>query len=1238
MGAYDRGNNGGISGTLIGITGGPTFQNLVVAWEVGQGVESMPVPGRGDSDAFVPSIPVRPGGSFVVKGRAQFDQPPTPSSFQGHTGTVVETFHIRDGTPAQYSTPVRVDRATFALAKDAKDGWDVVLSGQVTGFPTISGFAASAPSGQSPAALEKELFAGLTKTHDPKNLTDSAQRMFIVRPLTNSDAAELSQLGDLISEAVAPFTGAKARFARLEPSRAYDFGIFTVAFAHRTTEDDVEMDGTSYTVDASSLTDTTSVTVVEADSTPDGGVSVSGHVLRDTSKRQLHDSKWAITYHFARRTHEQDVTFPGTITITDPNTLVDSATVTLVNSSSTYPAALDTPPTGLKVRRISSEQLTDAGKYRHTAEYGRTDTAEDVINPATATSVDPSGLQTGGTVAAINDSTPTIPTVSGQTLVERATTVRELNDDNDLYVTEFGQRSTEDDVEMPGTGFDADPTDLTSTAQETFVFDAGGTEPEANDATVSLPADVVVVSEAIKPINRDKNQKVIRWGVRTAKNEIEWLRSRRTVDADAHVKDHALVVEVTTSSTPDATGNNPDSTNLSLYSSESHRLTTTQWVHVHEFRPFTSEEEAEEGINETVDDPAASLVGDDVRALLTTNATETAPSVSGRSVIRRRSKKVSKTEYLHTFWYGFRDNAAKLEADKTTTTTDPDDLESEAFTADVWSGSEPSDPAAPSGLKLDSKRDLTTDNPTYTLRVYHWRKTTSAERIVNQNTWTEEDPQDLESRQQVAAINATPSLDAGYVERSTRTQELNDDNELTIVEGGVRSTKQDIEYLQSKETADSGNLAKRSVVAKVTSSATPDPTGLNPDTTNLIQYTVETHRVTASQYVHIFRFEPLSAEQEMTAQFEGTQVDPASLEDEATRVLYNTTSTPDAAPSVSGRVHWRTTVRRVGQAKYRYVYEYRYRTTAEALEADKTETTTDVSGIESSAVTADVWLVSGGAPATPTLSGYVLRASTDVETGNPLYRCRVYRWGLTTVQQDIENGGSFYEFEQFDNIGHVDTTVLTTTDSLATLAAALRTTYKNDVTFDGGRLERLNANRVKQTLRFIDTFEMFEGRAYGGHELFETRFTGSAVQVYVSEIVEQAGFWEILIEPQKQWFAEMTFSLSKRRGTSTIPIHFEKLLPSTRNSDTFIGIPAGYVTYTGARPRTNRSVAAPHVMGAVFDFKFSSRGLYYHEGVRMGWLRTTDDMSSLTTGWKNVSTFGWSGGGLPTADYSDFLT
>ncbi len=229
--------------------------------------------------------------------------------------------------------------------------------------------------------------------------------------------------------------------------RVYQWGL-------RTHAEDVTMPDTVYQVDQSSnvVEGFARVAVIEADATPDGGVTVSGLIARDIEKKQLVSGKWEITYIFGQTTHEEDELFAQTVYHKDPSHLEDSAVVALINSSTTYPVALDTPPTTpatgtLQLIEVKSKQRTHGGQWIHVGIYERS-TNKQKIEYAGSESVDSTEDQKVRRVT-------TVETYSGS-ITTYAATIRAANVSEKTFVAARVKRINPDYVEVVLNFDDAD--------------------------------------------------------------------------------------------------------------------------------------------------------------------------------------------------------------------------------------------------------------------------------------------------------------------------------------------------------------------------------------------------------------------------------------------------------------------------------------------------------------------------------------------------------------------------------------------------------------------------------------------------------------------------------------------------------------------------------------------------------------------------------------------------------------
>ena len=593
----ERNRNSGVTGA-VDVQGGPSFTGSVFAWKRRRDANTRNIRPRGDS-WFLPRS-LGEGATLLISFTVRVDGYFEPTTLENATGTVTTQLHT--GRTVAYA--VRFTSCWLEF-NEKEDKWFGTVGASVVSAPT-STWAGTQTVPSAPASVtENETPDGVTgKVLDPQNLQESSTTVLDLYGLADTDAAEVTRLESYFLRAV-PVTGHKVRSVSIVRQGRWGATI-TIQHGLRDTEDDVEMPGTVYSVDPSDLQSSTSVTVVEDDATPDGGVSVSGQVLRSTTKRQLHDSKWAITYNFAETTTEDDVEFAGTITVDDPDNLVDSATVRVVNSSSTYPGSLDTPPAGLKLRGVSSQQLTNGDKWQHTAQYGRRDTEDDVEMEGTAYEVDSVHSDLGFIFGQVQirvvqadatiswPSTPTQPADLKQGKVNKV----QLHDSKWALTYNFVRSTSEDAIEIEGTRTGADPDDLGETARITLV-----TNSSTPPGDPGAPVGVLVATET-RPLTRANGSYTGYWvhtyeyGPTTRLQSIEF-DADYVVDANSTtrgISNSHVIKTINGSSTPPAepTGSKLDA-NLKLVRRSTRRVqgTAEKWLHVWEYGRNTSEDNAE---------------------------------------------------------------------------------------------------------------------------------------------------------------------------------------------------------------------------------------------------------------------------------------------------------------------------------------------------------------------------------------------------------------------------------------------------------------------------------------------------------------------------------------------------------------------------------------------------------------------------------------------------------------------
>jgi hypothetical protein len=373
-------------------------------------------------------------------------------------------------------------------------------------------------------------------------------------------------------------------------------------------------------------------------------------------------------------------------------------------------SAATAPISGLKLRPGPYTRVSSKVTYLDFV-WGLTDTAEDEINPATITNVDPNKIQTGGTVAAIN-ATPSIPSVTGQTTVERFTSTRELNDSNDLNTTTFGQRSTDDDVTMDGGNVEVDESGIGGQATVVETYDFGGSAPaDAASPDPSLKA----VAFSLKDLNLDRSSKTTYFKPNSSIED--WLYGRTKALSDpSNIKNLTLLGAVfVRGAEPNAPGAAglvlKDKTLFDIVSPDTSDLAGVIWTYA---ETTSADDEVFPRSRLLVD--ANGLKGEAINgAIVTTAAVLSAPAApSGLKFVDYTDSPLTNAsasnQSLRLYHYGENDSADEWTQPKAIKVDDPTDLDDTEAVATLDSSSTHT-PGSVSGLELiETRREkLTAD-------------------------------------------------------------------------------------------------------------------------------------------------------------------------------------------------------------------------------------------------------------------------------------------------------------------------------------------------------------------------------------------------------------------------------------------------------------------------------------------------------------------------------------------------
>jgi hypothetical protein len=454
-------------------------------------------------------------------------------------------------------------------------------------------------------------------------------------------------------------------------------------FARRTTQDDVEMDGSDTQDDASDLSDSRSITQVQGSVTPSPPSTPAGHVLRRTHTKQLHDTKWAHTFEYGRRTTEEDITRPGTVIRDDASDLGDERTYTAVTTDTATPPSQTF--TGYALRHIETEQIHaqgaggSPGKWRHTLYFGRRTHAEDVTLPGTILNADPSALASTREYTEITTDTATPSSVSFAGYALRSIQTEQIHAQGAggspgkwRHTHHFGLRSTEDDVEFDGTTVQDDPQDL---EDDQILAEVQGSATPNAAPSGGAPTGLKKREVRTKQITPTKWLHSYHYSKRDHADD-HIVGGWEAIDDLSDLEEGGVVVAVTNSVTPAAAPASPQAgaKHVRTRSRQVHDQANTgggtgKWVHTYFYATRTAAEDITFPGTVTGEDPAL-LRDRDTKTIIDTNATAPAAPAARTGLVHVQTDTVQLTnagtpQYRHTYLYARRDSKTEIEQDAT---------------------------------------------------------------------------------------------------------------------------------------------------------------------------------------------------------------------------------------------------------------------------------------------------------------------------------------------------------------------------------------------------------------------------------------------------------------------------------------------------------------------------------------------------------------------------------------------
>jgi hypothetical protein len=774
--------------------------------------------------------------------------------------------------------------------------------------------------------------------------------------------------------------------------------------------------------DPSALEDEDHQSATSNSSTPPStpATRIAGLVLRSTSSVRLAGTPelWLHRWTFGRRSTEEDVTFPGTVTTNEVSDIADDATVTLVNTSSTPPAT-PSAPVG-QLLEVRSEQLTDAGKWKHTFRFGNTTALQRIQFPTDVVETDPSALQDEDRQSATNGSStpPVTPATRVSGLVLRTISSRRISGTPEQWLHEwtFGRRSTSEDVTFPGTVTQDETSNLRDKATITQV--TGSSTPPA---TPAAPLGQILTIESEQLTDAGKWRHTFTYGNTTAGQEAAFAATDYADDTQ-DLTDTDRQTQLGGATAPADPTSRISGLKLRYRSAKRIGGTPEQWLYTWEFGRRDTKDDVEMPATVTGDDPFDLSDTATITQVTTSGTAPPPPSAPVGQHVETETIQLHATAWRHTFKYANLNSEQRLGFPEATLQTDPSGLSDFDRQYQITGSSTP--PSAPAtriaGLvlrKTSSRREGGT--PEKWLHVWEFGRTSTAEDVTFPGSVKQDDVGDLQDRATVTVINtsatapASPTAPVGQL-TETRSEQLTDAGKWKHTFTFENTTSvQRAQFPNDKPDDDPQNLEDSDVQASVTTSVTP-PTTPTPRPSALKLRSVSSQRIggTPAQYLHVWRFGRRNTQEDVELPATISDVDQYAIDGTATIRRVNTSSTPPATPAapLGECVSIETVQIHAGSdaEKWQHTFKYAQINSQQRHTFPENVPQADPSALRDTETQAVVdTSASPPSDPSPAISGLVLRVRrTRQVSGTPAYYLHVWEFGRRSTEQDVTLPGT----------------------------------------------------------------------------------------------------------------------------------------------------------------------------------------------------------------------------------------
>lgn len=855
MPGFDRGRNEGVTGLadfpgfgapqldsngnpVLDGSGNPVlipacFECSAQSFELESEAEPINAAGRGDGQ-WPENSPGASTGGLVINAKLMRSGWPHPSQLHNAVGTILLQYDGGDPTanpplqPVMELVPVRATSFKINFEVSNKDVWDVTLGCLITDDPTASGFGVQndgsveqQPVPPAETLPDKTMWDGLLKRIDTArgNLQDTASIKILVRGVGDTDTAEQTRIANLISSMAPPLAGLKQRPAVFtHHEKIKGAGYVTLTWQRTDTRDDVVLPQTQTTIDPKGLT--SNATSAEINGTPAAPIG-PGLVKRTSKSQKLHDSAVDQVDEYGVRDTQDDVEMPGTELAVDPDGIAIEGSDTHVYSGSGAPTTTTLPITSTDAQVIdTATQQLDQTNSKKVFKIGMRTPLQEIEWLQSKQVDEPTALEESSLVVLFGDG-PSLPD---------SETLDALNPDPDnlsfdrcisnrytksRWVQQFlfSPLTPQEKLEADGSLDVDDP-----------LGQMAGDDKRRQVTDSEIPPDAPTVAGVVlgrvetKRVGKARWQHDFFYDFRDSVQKLEADKQEFTFDPQDLQGKQVSADVFAVNGSPPQTPNPP--TGLKFYNYIDLPTPNPAYtLRVYTWSKRDSRDEAELGtllrphVITAIDPSGLESYATDAKIDLQLQAPQGMVLRLAESIPLTRGSSSDHT--LVKVQSGLRTTKEDREFPGTFVNLDPIGLETNGRTTVVFTTGQTPNPQAPPNTKLirSKSTQLTSAGTTpQSEGVFEFGTRSSADELTLRNTFTIVDPTGLTSRAQAAALDNPPALPGGFALRATRTlpqtQGLDTDHALVVVEGGLTTPQQDIEFRETVAIADPLDLYK----------------------------------------------------------------------------------------------------------------------------------------------------------------------------------------------------------------------------------------------------------------------------------------------------------------------------------------------------------------------------------------------------------------------------------------------